>query len=343
MGRPKKQNREPFWKADRNCYYVQHGTNQFRLAPGKDEAWRLWHVLMARKPEELSVPTPDARTVVEVLDLFLEWASRNRNRLTYEAYKRRLQNLADSIPPTLPHPDLKPYHLTRVTDAKGWNGTTKNDFLAAVQRAFNWALAEGIIDRHPLPKVKKPARQSRELAISPALYAEAMQAIKEPNFRLLLEFAWESGVRPQEIRIIEARHVDFEMKRVVLPPKEAKGRKRHRVIYLTDEAAALLAKLVKERPTGTLFRNSEDAPWTKDAINCAFCRLKEKIGKKLHLGAWRKGYATEAIKAGVDLSTLSSLMGHQDGRMLTTVYSKVYQDHEHMAEAARKAKAPRKS
>ena len=344
MGRPKKQAREPFWRADRSCYYVQQGTKQVRLAADKDEAWRLWHELMARKPEDRAFAPVVARNLaaLEVVDLFLGWAEKNRDRLTYEAYKRRLQNLADSIPPTLGYRELKPYHLTRVCDAKGWNSTTKSDFIAAVQRAFNWALEEGIIDDHPLPKVKKPARRVRELAIGPALYAEAMGAIKEPNFRLLLGFAWESGVRPQEIRIIEARHVDLEMRRVVIPPSEAKGRKRHRVIYLTDGAAALLAPLVAGRPDGPVFRNSEGAPWTKDAINCAFCRLKEKIGKKLHLGAWRKGYATEAIKAGVDLSTLAGLMGHQDGRMLTSVYSKVAQDPEHMAEAARKAKAPRR-
>ena len=51
MGRPRKQNREPFWRSDRSCYYVQHGTRQVRLSPDKDEAWRLWHEFMARPPE----------------------------------------------------------------------------------------------------------------------------------------------------------------------------------------------------------------------------------------------------------------------------------------------------
>ena len=49
MGRPKKQNREPFWRSERNCWYVQNGSTQVRLSPEKDEAWRLWHEFMARK------------------------------------------------------------------------------------------------------------------------------------------------------------------------------------------------------------------------------------------------------------------------------------------------------
>jgi integrase len=341
MGRPRKQSREPFWRTGRNCWYVHHGSTTVRLSPDREEAWRLWHELMARPPERRAeTPAdPSALAAVEVIDLFLEWCAKNRDRLTYEAYRRRLQCLADAIPATLRYGDLKPYYLTRVTDAKGWNSTTKNDFIAAVQRAFNWALAEGIIDRHPLAKVKKPPRQARELAITPRDYAEAMAHVAEPNFRELLELAWETGVRPQEIVKIEARFLDRENRRVVMPPSEAKGKKYHRVIYLgSDRAFEIVSRLAEERPSGPLLLNSEGRPWNKDSINCAFCRLKKKLGRKLHLGAWRKGYATEALKAGVDVIGLAHLMGHRDPTMLSRVYAKVQQDPEYMAGLARKAK-----
>ncbi len=86
--------------------------------------------------------------------------------------------------------------------------------------------------------------------------------------------------------------------------------------------------------------NSEGNPWKKDAINCAFCRLEKHIGKKYHLGAFRKGYATEALKAGVDTMTVAHLMGHRDPSMLSRVYGQVQQDPEHMASAAIRAKKP---
>ena len=64
--------------------------------------------------------------VVEVIDLFLEWASKNREQLTYEAYKRRLQAFVDSIPPDLPCGDqLKPFHITRVMNAKAGTPTRR--------------------------------------------------------------------------------------------------------------------------------------------------------------------------------------------------------------------------
>ena len=67
-------------------------------------------------------------------------------------------------------------------DAKGWNANTKNDFASAVQRAYNWAVKQGFIDRNPVAIIEKPAREVRELAISPKNYAEVMGRV-QPNFR----------------------------------------------------------------------------------------------------------------------------------------------------------------
>lgn len=391
MGRPRKQNREPFWFADRGAWYVHVGTTKKRLSPDKDEAWRLWHELMARPPEpdKPRLTGPDV-TALAILDAFLDWCQKHKAPRTYDWYRDFFQYLAGHISHTLKVTELKPFHLTEAMDAKpDWSNNTRNDFVTAVKRAFNWALDDERIERNPIGRMKKPARESRELAVSPADFTEIMSAIEEPNFRQLLEFAWETGVRPQEVVKIEARHVQPEQKRIVFPPKEAKGKKRHRIVYLTDAGMAMLLPLMEQRPSGAIFRNSEEAAWVKDAINCAFCRLRLRLAErmmerdgyphptvrkvprkqlsqaraerraavvvwkkerlryakecvpKFHMGAWRKGYATEAIKSGVDLSALAGLLGHRDGRMVATVYSKVTQDQEHMGRMAEKAKGPR--
>lgn len=78
--------------------------------------------------------------------------------------------------------------------------------------------------------------------------------------------------------------------------------------------------------------------WQKDEM-----RQARELGTKYHLGAFRKGYATEALKAGVDVIGLAHLMGHRDPSMLSRVYAKVQQDPEYMAELAIKAKRKRKT
>lgn len=80
----------------------------------------------------------------------------NRQRLTYEAYKRRPQALVDAMPPTLAPGKLKPYHNTRVMGAKSWNANIKNDFAfaSAAQRAFSWDVKQGLIDCNPVANVE---------------------------------------------------------------------------------------------------------------------------------------------------------------------------------------------
>jgi integrase len=245
---------KPFWRAARQAWYVQIGGRQIKLHTDRDEAFRLYHELMSSTPKETEAPPRlTAPAAVEIIDLFLDWTEKNRERLTYEAYRRRLQVFVDSIPASLPYSDLKPHDVTRVMDANAakWNANTKNDFATAVQRAFNWAQAEGLITHNPLARVRKPGREARELAISPAQYVEIIQAVTETNFRTLLELAWETGARPQEIIRIEVRHVDMERRRVIFPPREAKGKQRYRVIYLgTDRRWRSCASNARSIRTG---------------------------------------------------------------------------------------------
>ena len=331
---------KPYHRPKRDMWYVQiHGT-EHKLGSDKAEAHRLYHELMGRKPEDRTpLPRADALQAVEVLDLFLDWCQKNRAKNTYDWHKHFCQMLTASIPANLPLSDLKPYHLTRVMDSQpDWSNNTKHDFVTAVTRAFNWAFKQELIDKNPVAFTEKPAREARDLATSPADYTQVMDEIKEPNFKELIRFAWESGVRPQEVRAIEARHVDFDAGRIVFPPKEAKGKKGHRVIYLTPKAADILRPMVEAHQTGPVFLNSEGRPWNKNSINCAFCRLEKKLGRKLHLGAFRKGYATEGLKAGIDTITMSHLLGHSSPVMLAKVYAKVQQDPAHMLDAAKRAK-----
>lgn len=331
---------EPFWRTQTRCFYVKLHGKQLRLDPDEPTAWRIYHELMARPPEQRQPQPRDTPTLaVEILDAFLEWAKANKAKRTYEWYQGLIQHFVSSIPATIAVAELTPYHATRVMDGHPeWGANTKYAFARAVLRGFNWAVKQRLIAANPLSGLEKPTPEARELYISPADYAEVMAAAKGDYFRDVLRFAWESGARPQEIRAIEARHVDFTLGRIVFPKSEAKGKRSARIIYLTDEAAAILKPLCAKYPTGVVFRNSDGNPWTKDAINCAFKRLEDKIGRKLHLGAFRKGWATQALKNGVDVVTASHLMGHANTNMLSKHYARVQADPAFMTEAMKRAR-----
>lgn len=232
----------PFWWAARNPYYLQVGKRQFGLSADLEGAKRLAHKILAELPEEKNLPAaiiPAEPLVVEVCDSFLDWCRAHKARLTYDAYRRRLQHLIDDLKSNgealLTVGEFRPHHISRVMTAhSGWAANTKADFVAACCRAMNWALKQGIIERNPVVGVERPSREARNLVVSPKDFEVILEGILEPTLRDLAELAWESGARVQELRKVEARFVDLANSGVVFPPREAKGKKHHRVISFRD-------------------------------------------------------------------------------------------------------------
>ena len=330
---------QPFWREGRKCWFVQLGKKQVRLDPDRGEAFRLYHELMTRPPEARRFAGDSPPLALDVLDAFLDWTRANKAARTYDWYRDFILHLKDAIPPSIAASDLRPHHASRVMDARSdWGPNTKHGFARAVTRAFNWAVKQGLVASNPLAGLEKPRPEARETHVTPEDFRRVMDLAQGDGFRDVLAFAWETGARPQEIRAIEARHVRFGEGRAVLPRPEAKGKRAARVIYLTDEAASILRRLCEANPSGPVFRNSEGNPWTKDAINCAFRRLARRLGGRLHLGAFRKGWATEALKNGVDVLTTAHLMGHANSNMLAKHYARVQADPAFMAGAARRAR-----
>jgi integrase/recombinase XerD len=124
-----------------------------------------------------------------------------------------------------------------------------------------------------------PGGEAREVYIAPVELDKLLDFVVDPAFADLLIVTYETGWRPQESLRVEARHVDIAKSRVVFPPSEAKTKSMPRVIYMSERAAAIIERLVKQFPTGRLFRNKNGRPWTKDAIGCAFDRLQVRMGK----------------------------------------------------------------
>lgn len=323
---------KPFYREDRNLWYVQIAGKQHNLGSDKDEAFRRYHLLM-------QAPKPVASTlVVGIIDGFLDWTQEHRAPRTFDWYKDHLQSFIDSlVDKQIKTADLKPYHVQQWVDAHPtWGATYKRGAITAVQRAFLWAEKLGHLDKTPIRHIEKPKAQRRDNPITPDAFAAIIGHVKDQAFKDLLTFAWEAGSRPQEARHIEARHVHLERGRIELPPEEAKGKKRWRYIYLTDTAAEIIKRLVANRKTGKLFLNKYGKPWTNYSIGCRFYRLKEKIGKRYAAYDLRHSFATRHLKSGNDPVTVAALLGHADATMLFKVYEHVSTDQDHLREKVKR-------
>ena len=329
---------QPFFRKQTQSWYVQIGSKQVPLGKDLESAQRKYHQLMAGQIE-LSPDTP----VVAVLDEFLEWVKNNQADTTYAFYSRFLTEFAESIGTQAKAAELKPYHVTRWVDSRyaGQSDSTKHGAYRSVERAFNWAKKQGILKHSPVEGMEKPTPGRRETYLTPDQFKIVLAKVAEyergeggPFYELLVAL-WDTGCRPQEVRTVEARHFDPQRGIWIFERKLSKGKKRRRVVYLTDRMREISARLVAQFPEGPLFRNGKGKPWTKAAINCRFRHLtgakKGKRQKKnatplgfpVHAYAFRHGFATDRLQNGVDSTTVATLLGHTSTRMLETVYQHV--------------------
>jgi integrase len=324
---------KPFHRADRDLWYVQIRGKQHNLGRDKDDAFRRYHQLM-QAPEPV-----ESTLAVGIIDGFLEWTREHRAARTYDWYKAHLQSFINSlVNKQIATDELRPFHVQQWADAhSSWGPSYRRGAIIAVQRAFLWAEKLGHIDKSPIRYIEKPKAERRDNPVTPEVYAEMLSHIKDQPFRDLVDFCWATGCRPQEARHIEPRHVNLGLARVEIPPEEAKGKKRWRVIHLTETALGIIRRLMMKWKDGKLFRNTDGNPWKAFAICCRFGRLKEKLGKRFAAYDFRHGFASRLLRNGADPITVAALLGHVDATMLCKNYEHISNDATHLQNELRKA------
>ena len=359
---------------------MQIAGKQVSLGRDREAAFRHYYELMQTSPSDpVPAATPKCPTVPEIADAFLDWVKQERAAKTFEWYQSRLQEFCQRLP-DLKVNDLKPFHVQEwVNSRKGLSQTTRRNLVRSVKTCLTWAVRQGYIEKNPIALLQVPSAEHREVTVPPDEFQQLISAIPDGSFRDLVIITWETGCRPQESLRVEARHVDLERRRWVFPKTEAKGKKKPRIVYLTDTALEITTRLMKDNPTGPLFRHSKVEPWTKDAVNCAFTRVRIRMGKAIQqnqstptipkhsarttrarsqakaakkrreialfaprysLYALRHAWATRALESGLDGLSVAILMGHSDPSTLARVYQHLSHNPEHLLAQARKATPP---
>jgi integrase len=293
-----------------------------------------FHELLGRPEPAPAPPVPEEPTVAEVFERFLDWCAKHRSEGTYQWFQSRIQRFIDYLrkAAAMPVSALKPYHVVEWVDKHpSWGAAFRRGVIVALQRPFNWAVKLGYIPANPIRYIEKPQVNRREQSVTPTEWAKIRDHYEDGNpFRDLLEFAWETGCRPQEVKNIEPRHVQLAFHRVVFPKQEAKGKRQTRIIYMTPRAEEIIGRLLAMHPSGLLFLNNQGRPWTNYAMSCRFVRLKAHLGVKYACYSLRHGFATRKLEDGLDHLTVAALMGHSDGTMLARFYSHIGDRGDHL-------------
>jgi integrase/recombinase XerD len=320
--------RKPFLKATHDCYYVKIDGKDVRLDPDKDKAETKFYQIMANRPDKLDGSNPGVKPL---LDAFLEFVQQKRAKGSYLFYRHFVRSFAKTIPDKIKVSQLTPEHVTEWAGRLYTNPNTCRNAIRAIQRAFSWALKARKIQSSPLASVEKPAPVPKELYFTDEQYQQIVNSV-DGGFKDLVVFMRLTGCRVQEVRTLTSSMLDHENRCFIIPKELAKGKKEARTINMTEEAYTM----VKDK-TGYIFVNTQGRPWTGKAIQSKCKHLADKLGFPITLGTLRKVFITHALINGVDVITLSKLVGHRTLTMINSVYSRLQNHADYMHDALDRA------
>lgn len=169
-----------------------------------------------------------------------------------------------------------------------------------------------------LPAIKK--KQILPTVLSKEECKELFKAPTNHKHRFLLAFAYSSGLRLKELRVLRISDVDID--RMQIHVRNGKGGKDRYVILSKYIAQKLKDYLDKYKPIVYLFEgllsgNSMGERSVQYVINEA--KRKTMIRKEVSMHTLRHSYATHLLEDGLDVFSIQRLLGHADIRS-TMVY-----------------------
>lgn len=357
----------PWFRSDRNAWFVWIGGKQVKLVAGKENkvaAVDRWHQLMVERAANPVIDAPE-HTVASVIDIYLTHIRGKRAARTYAHCSDYLQRFAEAHGYRLVS-ECKAIHLTTWLDqnpqwASDW---TLSSVVSIVQRPFNWAVGQDLIERNPFRSVRRrrgtPRRPITDEEFRSLLRATAAKGRggkrkkrrKRPTagerFRALLFFLRWTGARPGEAAALTWSDVDLKEQVIVLHKHKTSTTQRDpkpRVIPLVPQVIKLLIRIRRFQPKDAkhVFLTMRGTPWTRTNLGRRVARLRENAGlpSDVTLYTIRHRFGTQSIVNGVDLKTLSQLLGHTSTRM-TEHYVHLAGQHSHLAAAMQQAVSSRR-
>jgi integrase len=325
MSRPPK----PWFRKDRQEWYVTLSGKRVRLGPDKEEAFRKFHALKARQ-----IKLREECFVVLMNDL-LEWTKKNRRAGTYRFYQEHAQQFLDwlkdekkvDIECDQLTPDLVESYLEQCSVGR------RNGAVQLLKRVYNWGIKRGRIKSNPIMAVEKPAQGRRKNYVTSATFKKMIKNSDE-LFSDLLTFCWNTGCRPQEAWKIKTAYIQEEFNRCVIPKSETKRNKGDRVIYCNAAAWAIVVKLSGN--SDFLFVNRNGKSWNKDNVSSRMEVLAKKLDKRYALYDIRHTWITNRVKEGMDIHMIAKLAGTSIA-MIERFYDQSDQDALFMLSAVQEA------
>jgi len=220
--------------------------------------------------------------------------------------------------------------LTSTSAERDWSSATRNRWQAAFSLAFRVGIDNEKIERNPAARIRRKTEDNGRIRFLSPEEEKKIRGVLDSDYRQhvpAFNVSLHTGMRAGEQFSMKWNQIDWE-RRILSIPKTKNGHARH--VPLNSVALAALQTLKKKNGRFPwVFLNRRDGKlrgprdWFEPAV--------EKAGLEDY--TWhcnRHTFASRLVMAGVDIRTVSQLMGHRTIQM-TMRYAHLAPDHQQSA------------
>ena len=219
---------------------------------------------------------------------------------------------------------------------KGLSAKTVRNINQVISSAMDMAVRHKLILSNPTEGCELPKVEHREMKTLPAEQLGAfLREAKESGVYELYYMDLATGLRRGELLglkwedidlqngIIHVRRqvarVDGEVKELPLKTKNS-----YRNISISRDAVAMLTEMEAHRSSEYVFPSSTGGPISPDSVNNMLHRVLKRAGlPSIRFHDLRHTFATLALQNGVDIKTVSGMLGHFSAGFTLDTYAHV--------------------
>jgi site-specific recombinase XerD len=262
-------------------------------------------------------------TLKDLLPKFIkDLQDKKRSPSTILAYRADLEQLVDFLvaknkvlPEQIVNPDVEAFRDNLLNQK--YTSKTVSRKLNAVKTFYRWLISEHLVTSNPAETVAHPKIEANmPKFLSPMEYRALRDVVREDiRIAAIIELVLQTGIRISEVANLKVEHLkDTEIF------IESYATQSERLVPLNKPAKEALEKYKTLRPktdSKHAFVSKNGKPLAVRNIRAAVDRFMQKAEMPQYsVNDLRTTFIIENLKAGVDLISLSKIVGHK--RLSTT-------------------------
>lgn len=212
--------------------------------------------------------------------------------------------------------EMKPGDLQVFVDkrlAAGAAPSTVRQALSALSGLFRVALGREMVERNPVPLVRKPKVENQIVRYLDFEEEDRLLAFTPEPLRTMIVVAIHSGMRSGEQKRLTWADVRFEQRVVVVRHTKSK---KDRVVSMNDTLFEALRGIPRSLASAHVFTNPATGKRYDRFNNSTWRRVLRLAGiQKLRWHDLRHSFGSRLAQAGVPIVTIKELMGHASIQM----------------------------